>query len=119
MKKKILVFDDDESIVDVLSIILKEEGYLVLPATNGEDALSLIIQNRPDLILLDIMMSGMDGRIFSKKIKRIKGVKSIPIIIISANAKTESIAREIKAVDFIIKPFELSEVIEKVKKACG
>jgi DNA-binding response OmpR family regulator len=115
MKKKILIFDDDESIVDVLTIILVEAGYKVISATEGKEALAITEREKPDLILLDILMSGMDGKEFKQSLKEIEGTDEIPIIVISANTKTKEIAKEIGATDFIYKPFEIDEVLEKIE----
>lgn len=119
MKKKILIFDDDESIVDVLTIILDEAGYRVISAIEGKEALGLTKKEKPDLILLDILMSGMNGKEFKESLKEIKGANEIPIIVISANAKTEEISKEIGAVDFITKPFEIDEVLGKIANVVG
>lgn len=119
MKKKILIFDDDESIVDVLTIILDEAGYRVKSATEGKEALEITKKEKPNLILLDILMSGMNGKEFKQSLKEIKGADDIPIIVISANSQTEEISEEIGAVDFITKPFEIDEVLGKIANIVG
>lgn len=116
MIKKILVVDDDHSIVDVMDIILKEAGFEVINTTQGSEAIMLAQKEKPDLILLDILMSGFDGREITKKLKRNGKTKNIPVIIISANKFTKEIARQIGADDFILKPFEMNDLLAKVRK---
>lgn len=114
--KKILIFDDNESIVDVLTLILEDAGYEVISATEGKEALRITRTEKPDLILLDILMSGMDGKEFKQHLKKIEGVSETPIIVISANAKTEEISKEIGAATYIYKPFEIDEVLNKISE---
>lgn len=115
MQKKILIADDDPAIVDALEIMLEEAGYVVKTTDNGRAVLDMK-EELPDLLLLDIWMSGMDGRDVCKHLKSQKSTKHIPIIIISANKDTKKIAKEAGADDFIAKPFEMNDLIAMVKK---
>ncbi|CAN5198352.1 hypothetical protein BH09PAT2_BH09PAT2_03110 [soil metagenome] len=112
-KKRILVADDDVAILDVVELMLVEEGYEVETIADGESLFN--IQQNPDLILLDISMSGFDGRDICKHIKSKEHTKYIPIIIMSANRDTQIIAAEAGADDFLAKPFEMNFFLEKVK----
>lgn len=116
MIKKVLIVDDDYSIVDVVEIILKDAGFEVINTTQGSEAILLALKEKPDLILLDILMSGFDGREITKKLKRNGRTKNIPVIIMSANKFTKEIAKQIGADDFILKPFEMSDLLAKVRK---
>jgi DNA-binding response OmpR family regulator len=114
-KKKILVADDDEAILDALILILEDAGYEVEATDNGmtiRDSLS----NSPDLLLLDIRMSGWNGRDICRYLKSQEATKHIPIILFSANRDTEKLAREAGADDFITKPFDIDELLEKIEQ---
>lgn len=113
--KKILVADDDLAILDATSMILTDEGYDVQTTANGATVQDLK-DNFPDLLLLDIWMSGQDGRDICKFIKTNEKTKHIPVIMVSANRDTEKIAREAGAEDFIAKPFDIDELLQKVDK---
>lgn len=114
-KKKVLVADDDPSILDVITLILEDAGYDV-ETTVGVDTEKRIREYKPDLILLDIWMSGMDGRTICKDLKAKKTTKHIPIVMISANKDTEKIAEKAGADGFLAKPFEMKRLLSVVKK---
>ncbi|MDQ3099065.1 MAG: response regulator [bacterium] len=113
--KKILIADDDPSIVDALQIMLEDAGYDVKTTVNGETVFQMM-DEQPDLLLLDISMSGIDGRDVCRDLKKNERTRHIPIIIISANKDTAQIAKEAGADDFITKPFEMDVLLEKVEK---
>ncbi len=115
MKKKILVADDDPAIVDAIQLILEDADYVVETTLNGDHLMS-IKNDFPSLILLDIWMSGQDGRTICRQLKKQKKTKHIPIIMISANKDTSQIAKAAGADDFITKPFEIDDLLSKVKK---
>jgi CheY-like chemotaxis protein len=109
------VADDDLAILDCIQLILEDEGYKVKTTANGAEVPALVKTN-PNLLLLDVWMSGQDGREICKKIKGNKLTKNLPIILISANKDTKQIAKESGANDFIEKPFEIEDLVSKVKK---
>ena len=113
-KERLLVVDDDRDIVTTLKIQLEREGYVVLCAYDGEEALSILMRETVHLILLDIMMPRMDG--FSA-IMKIREKRNIPILIMSAKSEdTDKIlGLSIGADDYITKPFNYREVIARVK----
>ncbi|GAA0194156.1 hypothetical protein GCM10009122_57420 [Fulvivirga kasyanovii] len=114
-KKRILVADDDPSILDVLEIMLVEiGGYQVETTANGNSVLELG-DNLPDLILLDLWMSGMDGREICTQLKSQATTRAIPVIIFSANRDIQTIAETAGADDYIAKPFQMNELLEKVR----
>ena len=110
---KILVADDDPAIVDAVQMMLELEGYEVDTTTNGETVYK-IKEQFPDLLLLDIWMSGQDGREICKYLKNEPHTKDIPIIMISASRDVIDSAKKAGADDFIAKPFEMNELLAKV-----
>lgn len=115
MSKKILVADDDPAIVDSIQMILEDEGYEVDTTVNGE-AVYKMEKDYPHLLLLDIWMSGQDGREICKYLKKNPHTKHIPIVMISASREIEKSAKESGADDFLAKPFDIDDLLEKVKK---
>jgi DNA-binding response OmpR family regulator len=116
MSKKILAVDDDRDILDVIKIILEEEGYDVTTSTSGEGVINSISDLRPDLILLDVMLGGIDGRDICKEIKGHSIFKYIPIIMISASHNLHSLLKMPGSPnDFIPKPFDIDYLIKIVK----
>jgi DNA-binding response OmpR family regulator len=113
-RKKILVADDDPAIVDSIQMILETVGYDVDTTING-NTVKEMKGNFPDLLLLDIWMSGQDGRDICKYMKAHSETQHIPIILISANRDTREIAKEAGADDFITKPFEMEDLLHKVE----
>jgi len=115
LKKKILVADDNPAILDALKIMLEEEGYAVETTVDGATALDM--KGRlPDLLLLDIWMSGIDGRDICKHLKKTTATKHIPVIMVSATKDIEQIAKDSGANDFISKPFQMEHLLAIVAK---
>ena len=113
-KKTILIVDDEKPIVDILIYNLQKEGYNTIEAYDGETAIEMAFEQKPDLILLDIMLPKVDGLTVCK---RIRNSMNIPIIMISA--KDEEIDKilglELGADDYITKPFSVRELVARVK----
>lgn len=116
MKKNILIVDDDKSILDSLSLVLQESGFNVQAIIKGEQALKAVSLNRPDLILLDVLMSGKDGREICRSLKTDDKTKNIPVIMISAHPTAFKNLEKIGADDFLAKPFELEDLLRKIEK---
>lgn len=114
-RKKILVADDDPAILEVLTLYLEEVGYEVETTDDGLTLRSLG-QNLPDLLLLDIWMSGWHGRDICRFLKSQEATKALPIILFSANRETQQIAKEAGADDFIIKPFDLPKLLKTIER---
>ncbi len=114
MNKKVLIVDDDYSVLDAISLILDEAGYHVKTTTKGEQTYNMVREFKPDLILLDVLMSGNDGRHICKKLKTNEDSMHIPIIMISAHPSAEKSIKECGADDFIAKPFETVDLLELV-----
>ncbi|MBA3723390.1 MAG: response regulator [Candidatus Levybacteria bacterium] len=115
MKKKILVADDDPAIVDCLQIMLEEADYEVKTTTDGE-TVRMVKKELPDVILLDIWMSGEDGRDICRYLKSQNQTKRIPIIMISATRDLAESAKKAGAEDFLTKPFQMNDLLTKVAK---
>ena len=114
MNKKVLVADDDPSILHSIKMLLEDEGYTV-ETTGGDKTAQEVKDFMPDVILLDIWMSGMDGRDICKHLKTQSETKHIPIIMISAHQDVEKIAKEAGADDFVSKPFDIYQMLDKVE----
>lgn len=112
--KKILVVDDEESILDLVSMLLKREGYEVLTADSGNKALDVINTNKPDLVVLDLMLPDIDGH---EVCKRINEKWIIPIIMLTAKGETvdKVIGLELGADDYLTKPFDNRELLARIK----
>jgi CheY-like chemotaxis protein len=115
-KHKVLIVDDEALNIEFLQTLLSEEINVIF-ATSGEDALTIVKANRPDMILLDIMMPGMDGYEVCKRLKGNEETKDIPVIFVTAKDGPEEEARglELGAIDYIIKPFNPEIVKSKVR----
>ena len=116
-KPLILIVDDNPRNLQYLGNLLRDNGYDPAAATNGRQAFAFLAKRRPDLILLDIMMPGMDGYSVCAKVKANKATHHIPIIFLSAKTEPEDIARgfECGGVDYVTKPFHAVELLARVK----
>jgi DNA-binding response OmpR family regulator len=114
--KKILVVDDEPDILEFLQVILEEEGYSVATTEKGEYVEKLHDKGLPDLILLDVLLSGRDGREIVKQLKSQEETKSIPVIMFSAHPSAEQTARVAGAEDFLAKPFDIDHLLAVIAK---
>lgn len=115
MGKKILIADDEDDVKVVVQLFLESRGYDILTAYDGLDALDKAKTERPDLILLDLMMPVVDGFEVCKKLKAQPETASIPVVMISASTQEESRQKGLDAgaVDFMVKPFQ-PEALDKL-----
>jgi len=115
MSKKILILDDDSDILEILTIVLSEAGYEVKAIENGEAVFEDIANFRPDLILMDVMLAGMDGRIICRNIKGDPSTANLPVILISG---THDLAQSLHLPgapnDFISKPFDIHNLLIRI-----
>lgn len=116
MKRKILVVDDDEAILDAISILLDTYGYHVCATADGGEVNSKISQFHPDLILLDVLLTGFDGRVICKKLKSNPTTYPIPIIMISAHPGAKKHSLLSGANDFLAKPFDMEQLLDLIEK---
>tara|TARA_B100000315_G_scaffold219503_1_gene221476 strand:+ start:192 stop:590 length:399 start_codon:yes stop_codon:yes gene_type:complete len=122
MADKILVVDDDPDIVMLLNTRLKASGYEVISASDGEEGLRSIRENKPNLVILDVMMPKMNGFQVSRMVKFDKKLKNIPIILLTARGqeKDKSTGAQVGADEYMTKPFDskvLMATIERLLKA--
>ncbi|WP_313600025.1 response regulator [Epilithonimonas vandammei] len=115
--KKIIVVDDSPAILDSVKLMLNMEGFEVSNYERGSDMFNSLLETstKPDVILMDMWLSGEDGRDICKMIKQHQEFKNIPVVIMSASRGLGDSAIESGAIDFIPKPFDLGEIIEKIR----
>jgi two-component system alkaline phosphatase synthesis response regulator PhoP len=120
-KGRILVVDDEIYIVHILDFSLGMEGYEVVTALDGEQALEKARAEKPDLIVLDIMMPKLDGYETCKQLKADAGTKDIPVILLSAKGRNvdQKIGFEVGADDYITKPFSPRKLVERINAILG
>ena len=118
MKKKILIVEDEESLLKLESILLTSKGFDVRGVANGRDALESLLQDPPDLVLLDIMLPEMDGFQVCRHIKQNPQTRHIPVIMLTAKKTREDMerGREVGADCYITKPFKSAMVIETIQR---
>ncbi len=113
---KILVVDDERNVVELLNFLLLKDGYNIINAYSGRDAISLAQHEKPDLVILDIMMPGIDGYTVYNTLQQNPTTRDIPIIILTAKGQMRDVfAFASKIVAYIDKPFEPKMLREKVK----
>ncbi len=114
---KILIVDDEADLVETIRFSLELEGYNVLVASNGEEGLNLARQEKPDLILLDLMLPKLDGYKVCRLLKFDERYKHIPILMLTAKTqeKDKILGKETGANEYITKPFDMDELMAKIK----
>lgn len=120
--KKILLVEDEEIIIDLLQRKLSQEGYALKIARNGEEGLAVMKKEKPDLVLLDIVMPKLNGFEVMEEMQKDDCLKKIPVVIISNSGQAVELdrAKELGAKDWLIKTeFDPQEVIEKVVRQIG
>ena len=116
-KQKILAVDDEEDILELLRFNLTKEGYAVVCAASGEEALKMARAQRPDLILLDLLLPGIDGLEVARRLKNEDATKDIPVIMVTAKGEEADIVTglEVGAEDYITKPFSRKVLMARVR----
>lgn len=119
MQKTILIVDDEKDIVDLLAYNLQAEGYAVSTAFDGEEAVKKAESEKPDLILLDIMLPKKDGRQVLRELREKPSTSSIPVIFLTAKDSEidEVIGLELGADDYVVKPIAIRKLLARIKKA--
>jgi two-component system alkaline phosphatase synthesis response regulator PhoP len=118
-KNKILVVDDEEDMLDFLELRLAANGYFVITANNGKDAIRLAREEHPDLILLDIMMPGMDGSEVAGMLREYPETKNIPVVFLTClytKGEEKKQGHSVHGNFFIAKPFDQNELLMEIKK---
>jgi DNA-binding response OmpR family regulator len=118
-KQRILIVDDDPVIVRLLQINFRLEGYDVDTASHGEEALERVRAQRPDVVILDVMMPGLDGWEVCRQLKANPAVRHIPVIFLSARAQDEDRQRgyALGVDEYVTKPFDPGHLVEIVRAA--
>ncbi len=117
-KGKILVVDDEINITQILQFSIGAEGYEVITAQNGEEAIDKARREQPDLIILDIMMPRIDGYEACRILKANPMTKNIPVVLLTAKGRDidKRLGQEVGAIDYIVKPFSPNKLIDKIHK---
>ncbi len=115
MMRKILVVDDNADILIALQELLKFYGFLVVTTDRGEEVYEMISKHEPDLLLLDVMLSGIDGTDICRILKSDEDYKHLPIVMISAHPNAAETVARAGANDFVAKPFDIRFLVERIK----
>jgi two-component system response regulator MprA len=114
----VLVVDDDPDILQTLALCLSTEGYNVLMAANGQEALDVLSREKPAVVLLDLMMPVMDGWQFVSELEK-RGGRDMPLLILSADRSVQQHSSKLRADAYLAKPFDLDELLGKVSQLVG
>jgi DNA-binding response OmpR family regulator len=114
MKPKVLIVDDDADLQRLVEVALSRRGYHMLSAADGLQGLRLLYEQRPDLVVLDVMMANMDGW---QALQRIREVSNVPVIMLTALGETADLVRGLKqgADDYLVKPFQMEELAARIE----
>jgi len=120
-KPKVIIVDDDRDTREMLTLALELEGFEVSQAANGLRLISAMHVDRPDVILLDVMMSWIDGFELCRAIKKNEDFADIPVVFVSARKSTEDerAGREAGAVDYFAKPLDVDRLIARIREILG
>jgi len=120
MPKKILLVEDEKDLSTVTQMRLNKSGYDATVVVDSKGVFAVLEKNRPDLILLDLLLPGMQGGDICKQLKADERYKSIPIILFTASScDLEKYAKEIGADEYVLKPYDPTELLGKIKKLIG
>ena len=117
----VLVAEDDEDILALVVFDLEDEGYEVLTARNGEDAIALAQERRPDLVLLDVAMPGLDGYEVTRRLRADAATSGTPVVLLTARAQVKDVIEgfEAGANDYVTKPFRPDELRTRLHAVLG
>jgi DNA-binding response OmpR family regulator len=116
MSKKILLVDDDEGILEAVKFGLEMEGYVLETTDDGDEVYSKVINFQPHVIILDILLSGKDGREICRRLKDDKLTRNIPVIMMSAHPNVEQTVKACGANDFLSKPFDMDVMLRTIEQ---
>lgn len=116
-KEKILVVEDDEDILELIDYNLKREGYQVVQAGSGEEAVAAVNRERPDLVVLDLMLPGMDGLEVCRHLKNTPETAGLPIVMVTAKGEESDVVAglELGADDYLVKPFSPKVLVARIR----
>ena len=112
---KILLVEDDDGISQIISYILEEDGHRLFIVTQEEEVERVLLDEKIDIILMDVSLGGGDGGKIAKRLKKSKG-KTVPIVLMSAHPDLEELCRKVGADGYLVKPFDISELLSIVHK---
>lgn len=115
---RVLVVDDDPQVLKLLRVNFELEGYEVMSATNGEEALELVGRDSPDVVVCDVMMPGIDGLEVVRRLRAQPDTAGLPLVVVSAKAQRADVRAGLKlgADEYVTKPFDPAELIEIVQR---
>jgi len=115
---RVLVVDDDPQVLKLLRVNFELEGFEVMSATNGEEALELVGRDTPDVVVCDVMMPGIDGLEVVRRLRAHPDTVSLPLVVVSAKAQRADVRAGLKlgADEYVTKPFDPAELIEIVQR---
>ncbi len=116
---KVLILDDDTDLLEMVSLVLKSYDIEPVCISEGEGLLDCLEKTKPDAVLMDIYLNTCDGRLLCQGLKRNDSYKHIPVILYSAGHITRSSIQDSMADDFLIKPFDISQLIDKLQRVIG
>ncbi len=112
--RKVVLVDDDLDILEAIQAMLEDEGYIVVTTDRGEDVVEISLLEHPHLIVLDMLLSGKDGREIAKQLKSQESTRHIPILMLSAHPRAAKESQDFAINGFLAKPFEMDELLAKV-----
>ena len=117
----VLVAEDDEDILDLVVFDLESEGYDVLTARDGQEAVALALERHPDLVLLDVAMPGLDGYEVTRRLRADESTRGTPVVLLTARAQVKDVIAgfEAGANDYVTKPFRPDELRTRLHAALG
>jgi CheY-like chemotaxis protein len=124
MVKTVMVIDDEPDLREMLNVLLKSNGYDVMSAANGKDALKILqkSEQKPDLVLVDMFMPEMSGREVCEKIRNDKNLKDLKLAFLTVAAFGEygkQMLKELDILDYILKPYDIDDLIRRINKMLG
>ena len=115
-KKKLLICEDDESILDILHMVFAQSGFTTVLSTSCVEMNALVEREKPDLVILDRWMPGKNGDIALQQLRQMPANKDLPVIMLSASHDGADVAKAAGANAFVAKPFNVTELVETVRK---
>ena len=112
----ILILDDDTDLCTMIKMMLEYKGYAAVEANNEQDARNLMTEKQIDLIIMDMLLSGTDGTDVCRRLKKDQTLAQVPILMFSAHPNAKDACLDAGADDFIAKPFEMNDLLEKVSR---
>ncbi len=116
MAKKIFIVDDDKTLTKLLQTYLQEHGYDIVVSNDGEEALAKLEHERPDLLVLDVVMPKMNGYTFLFEMRKFEFGVTIPVIVLTCKEEMADIFKVEGVKEYLIKPFPSKDLLERIKK---